>query len=254
MGIFSTKIKVEFINASDGSIIGTSKLPLDQLPETFEIETTMDLGSEKWTVASAKPPTKSEFSKLKSLKLTMNKVEMININDINYTLPTISNELPIITQSASFNGPSFNIREDDWRQLEFLPKSSRDNVEIETRFIKGIWENHSKVIDKTFNTFSKLHVRETIGIPSTHISLSELKSILNVDQVSNLTISDSKSFVENGFSIDLGTHVFYGTVQNDIIQSLCLDKINEDSEKSVHKINSSFNLIFANWYYHEIVE
>ena len=47
MGLFdkifgkSNKIKVQFIDSSNGNVIGISEMPPEQLPETFEIQTTM---------------------------------------------------------------------------------------------------------------------------------------------------------------------------------------------------------------------
>ena len=253
MGLFTKKITVEFINEADGSIIGKSKVPIDQLPETFQIATTMDLGEDKWSVVSATPPNKSEFSKSKSLILKMNKVEMMNPNDINFSLPTISAELPAVVETGLFSGDAFNLREDDWRQNEFLPKSSLDKIEIEVTSIKEIWENHSKQIDENFSIFSKMHVRDSIGIPSVNISLYELSKVLETDQITNLTLGSEINYVQDGFSLSLGTHTIYGTVQNDIIQSLCVDAINEDSEITIQKIHSTFDLVFVNWYYHSIL-
>lgn len=254
MGLFSKKIEVEFIDALDGSVIGASKLPLDQLPDTFEIATTMDLGNDKWTIASATPATKSEFSKSKSLILTMNKVEMINPNDILFSLPTISSELPNLTQNATFNESNFNLREDDWRQLEFLPKSSLNNIETERSFIKDIWDNHSKAIDKTFNTFSKLHVRNSIGVPLVQVSLEQLQSALKISKVDDLTLGEAANFVENGFAITMDSCAVYGTTQNGMVESLGVDRVNADSEKVIQIINSTFNLIFVNWYYYQITD
>lgn len=257
MGLFNSKkteITVEFINAADGSTIGISKMPLSQLPDSFEIATTMELRNEQWSIASAAPSNKSEFSKSKTLKLTMHKVEMVNPADINYTLPSISAELPPIKTDAEFKAPNFELREDDWRQLEFLPKSSLSKMKIEISHIKDIWENHSKTIDNTFNTFSKLHIRTNIGIPPVDISLQKLSSLLEVDQIQNLTVGSSDAFVDGGFSLNINTHVVFGTVKGDKIQSLCLNVINQDSETTINKIVSSFNLTFINWYYFSVVE
>ena len=37
-------------------------LPIANLPETFELETTLHLGDNEWTVVSAEPRTKLEFA------------------------------------------------------------------------------------------------------------------------------------------------------------------------------------------------
>ena len=74
MGLFdkifgkSNKIKVQFIDSSNGSVIGVSEMPPEQLPETFEIQTTMHLNDEDWSIEEAIPAHSKDF--LHSMSLT----------------------------------------------------------------------------------------------------------------------------------------------------------------------------------------
>ena len=100
MGLFdkifgkSNKIKVQFIDSSNGNVIGVSEMPPEQLPETFEIQTTMHLNDEDWSIEEAIPAHSKDFLQSKNLTLKMRKVEKMNPNDIWFTTPTISNEFP----------------------------------------------------------------------------------------------------------------------------------------------------------------
>ena len=46
-------------------------MPIEQLPDTFEIDTTMHLGEEDWTLVEAVPSQKTEFKKSGFIKLTL---------------------------------------------------------------------------------------------------------------------------------------------------------------------------------------
>ncbi len=119
MGIFnkifgkSNTVRVQFIDVSNGNTIGISEMPPEQLPETFEISTTMHLDNEDWSVEEAIPANSKDFLQSKTLTLKMRKVEYMDPKDILYTLPTISNEIPETSNSSLFNDFEFSILEDD---------------------------------------------------------------------------------------------------------------------------------------------
>jgi hypothetical protein len=49
--LFAKKVKVTFINNTNGELIGINKMKPEQLPESFDRPTTMHLQEEEWTVA-----------------------------------------------------------------------------------------------------------------------------------------------------------------------------------------------------------
>ena len=69
---------------------------------------------------------------------------MMNPNDLWFTTPTVSNELPQTTPKTRDTEPDILIYEDDHRQNEFLNLSFLPQIEIESNDIKDIWINHSK--------------------------------------------------------------------------------------------------------------
>lgn len=71
--IFGTdnRIKVQFIDDSNGQTIVLSQMEADQLPETFSVPTTMHIQDSDWNVEEASPENAIDFVKTKSLVLKM---------------------------------------------------------------------------------------------------------------------------------------------------------------------------------------
>src|SRR5688572_23836520 len=108
MGLFdkifgSDKIRVQFIDNSTGVTIGVSEMTPDQLPETFSVPTTMHIQEKEWSVDEAIPENSADFIKTKKLVLKLRAIEKINLQDALFTLPTISNEIPMTVDKSLYN-------------------------------------------------------------------------------------------------------------------------------------------------------
>ncbi len=257
MGLFdkifgvNDKIKVQFIDNFTGQTIGVSEMKAEQLPETFSVATTMHIKENDWTVEEAIPENSFEFIKTKSLVLKMRKVEYMNPKDILFTLPTISNELPETTGSALFSDFEISIIEDDWRQNEFLNRSSFPLVDIEISKIKYILANNSKEVEINFHAFDKCHVRDTIGEPKLILDFNKLMEILKTDKIGCVKINNQ--YVKNGFSLKTGFTTYYGTVENNKVTQFCILNFTDTTIEEINKIIKPFDLIFINWYHCDII-
>lgn len=100
----------------------------------------------------------------------MRKIEKVNPNDIWFTIPTISNEIPQTTPKTTETEFDIFIHEDDYRQKQFLNMSSLSQVQEEFNDIKEIWTNHSKK-SEDYTLFKNCHVRKIIGSPNLDNSL-----------------------------------------------------------------------------------
>ena len=186
----NSKIKVQFIDNSNGQTIGVTEIMAKQLPETFSIPTTMHIRDDDWNVEEAIPENSIDFIKSKSLILKMRKVEKMNPKDICFTLPTISNEYPLTVAMPTQTEYDIQIHEDDYRQNEFLNMSAWPLIEKEFIGIRDIWEHHSKQSNEN-TLFKKCHVRNIIGSPNLAINFSKLKTVLNCNSVGQVLINGS---------------------------------------------------------------
>lgn len=257
MGLFdkifgSVKIRVQFIDNSTGVTIGVSEMMPDQLPDTFSVPTTMHIQEKEWSVDEAIPEDSADFIKTRKLVLKLKKIEKINSQDVLFTLPTISNEIPVTGDKCLYNDFEISIHEDEWRQSEFLKTSSFPLIDIEVAKIKDVWENDSKKVDDKFTAFKRCHVRSTVGEPALSIDFGELKKLLNVNKIGCLKIDGD--FVLNSFSFQTEDTTYYGTQNNGQVDQLCISKWNENTGSEITRITNHFTLVFINWYNCEILK
>lgn len=250
MGLFdkifgkSNTIKVQFIDSSNGNVIGVSEMPPEQLPETFEIQTTMHLNDEDWSIQEAIPAHSKEFLQSKNLILKMSKVEKMNPNDIWYTTPTISNEFPQTIEKTKETENDISIHEDDYRQREFLNVNTKSKVQEEFNEVKEIWANHSKK-NEEYTLFKNCHVRKAIGLPNLSINFNELQTILNSNSVGQVIINGEN--LKNGFSLNTDNTIYFGTLTGKTITELCISQWNDNTTNEILNINKKFNLLFVDW-------
>ncbi len=247
------KIQVEFTDDGTGELIARSAMKPGDLPETFEINTTLNWQGQEWAVTQADPIHSKDFIESGYLKLKLQKVQKIDPNNILYTLPTISNEFPVVAGKPAFNNFNTNFYEDDWRQREFLNRASLPVVELEIEEIKKIWNDHSKKVEGNFNAFTKIHVRSSIGLPCLNIDLKKLQDILAITETGSAYI-DSRGFVENGFSFETENTTYLGIVLKEMVTELCVLNFNENSLTEIKAINRLFNLMHVDWYNCHIID
>jgi hypothetical protein len=168
-------IRVEFINAADNSVIGTSEMLPAQLPDTFAINTNLDIKDQKWSVQSAEPAEKAQFLKTGKLRLVLSRVTLVNPADILFSLPTISNDIGNSQGDTLPNDAIFAIHEDDWRQVEFVSTQFNSGIDQEFADIQRIWTS-----ERSGPAFKKLHIRKRIPEPlaDSSLHLDDLREII----------------------------------------------------------------------------
>lgn len=85
MGWFSRKVLVTLIDDATGAAFATTKMLPTDLPESFEIETTLHLGEADWSVVHAEPRTRKAYTNSGSLTLRLRKIEKIATNAISFS-------------------------------------------------------------------------------------------------------------------------------------------------------------------------
>ena len=230
----SEKITVQFIEYSTGKVIGISYMLPEQLPGTFAIETKITISGAEWLVKDARPVSSADFI---------------------YSAPTISNEFPPMSDTSLFNDFQVSINDDDWRQYEFLNKSTFPLIDIEVKKIKDIIVNNSQHLSEDMMGFTKCHARNVIGEPNLNLSFPELKEMLNISSIGSVKIAGNNSFVLNAIALATDNTTFYGILNLDkkTVTQLCISSFSDTTIDEIEKITRKFGLIFINWYRCEII-
>jgi len=193
-------IHVTFVNAATGEVLGEADLPDEQLPESFAKPTTMHLPDGDWHVERAEPP---EFRVAGSLRLTLRKIESIDPAKLLYSLPTIDNALPPLTDGDA--DAAFRMHEDDWRQVELVARRFKEEIESELAAIRAVRAERKGV------AFPRIHLRRRIPNPldGVVLRLEEVRTAFS-GVVQGLTLRDCDGVIDGGFAIAIEGGILYG--------------------------------------------
>lgn len=153
MAWFSRKVAVTLIDDATGTPFATTEMPPADLPESFEVETTLHLGEADWSVVHAQPATRPEYTKSGTLVLRLRRAEKVKLSDLLYSLASICDRLPSVG-TAPLVGDECVLHEDDWRQFEFVSRRFAVEADAEIVAIRRIHEEERASVG-----WRKLHVR-----------------------------------------------------------------------------------------------
>ncbi len=248
---FHPKIAVELINVETNQVFAKANMEASQLPESFEKSTTLHLGDDQWTVEEAIPMHADEFMLTGKLTLKLRKVLLVSPEELLYSIPSISHQLPIIVPEAAYGNFVFMMREDDWKQFEFLPKDTTPDIEKELEKVQEIWDAHSQLVDENWYAFKKLHVRTPIAHASLGIKLADFTDFFGIETIGSVSFHSGEGYVKNGFSAICEEFHFYGILQDGHIEDLCIDKIEDFSTFTAFLL--THNLVLVDWCSCEII-
>ena len=77
--------RVEFFEQGTEEPFAVTDMPFEQIPESFEVDTTMHLGEDDWSVVRAEPSRRTEIEKQGSLNLYLRKIVQMAPQDISYS-------------------------------------------------------------------------------------------------------------------------------------------------------------------------
>jgi hypothetical protein len=161
MNWFSRKVKVTFIDDATGSAFATTEIPPADLPETFEIATTLHLDDTDWSVIDAAPATREDYSKVGRLTLRLRRVVKVDPSKILFSLPSICDRIPAVGD-GTLGGDECVLAEDDWRQFELVSRQFGAETAAEIEAIRMIHEHERAEVG-----WRKLHVRSRPDPPIT---------------------------------------------------------------------------------------
>jgi hypothetical protein len=215
-----SKVAVTFIDHRTGETICMAQLEPGQLPETFEdLETTLHLEGQDWTVASAAPTTRSEYVKTGTLALRLHKVEKIDPQTLLFSLPSICNAIPGLSERL-VGQRDYKLAEDDWRQFEFIDQQFAAVADEEIRSILRIHDEAKADVG-----WREIHVRQNPDPPITStVELSDIVRMLGANEpLASVSYFGSKTTIIDGFSIVLSAGpTLYGLAPRGRVQVLAL--------------------------------
>lgn len=212
-------VEVTLIELGKDEAFGVSQVPVDQLPDTFEINTTLHLGDVDWQVVEARPATKAEFRETGKVTVVLAKQEIFNIDPANllfnidpanvlFSLPTISNDMAIVEAVSSLENVLV-LHEDDWRQFEFLSAGLNELVQQEVQDILAIYHTQREE-----SGFKQLHVRRRIAepLPDVALPLESLAQAFQIEKRFNgVAFKNAAATIVNGFAWQTGSGwIFWG--------------------------------------------
>lgn len=243
-------IDVEFYEQGSLKASARSSQPITQLPDTFEIDTTLSIQGEEWHVTSAQPATKEEFRKTGRVQIYLckPKIGQVPVDNILYSLPTINDSVAALEESSSLEDV-FVVHEDDWRQQEFV---SRQHIESVLAELESVREIHKS--ERVGLGFKKIHVRSTIPEPlqGASLTLSELMTRLDsAHQFRGVAFNRYAAIIRHGFAFrsKLGFVAWGQSDEKGMVTTLCVqlpDGISLQNEP-VDRLLADHKLLFVNW-------
>ena len=226
MAWFSSKVKVTFIDDATGDAFAVSEMPPSDLPDSFELDTTLHLGGEDWTVVDAQPRARAEYAKSKVLKLRLRRLERVDPSTILFSLPSICDAIPGVNDHPN-SGDEFVLAEDDWRQFELVSKDLSRDVDDEIEQIRRIHENAAAEVG-----WREIHVRSKIEFPiACALGLADLVDALACAPI-GLTYRGAASQIVDGFAFRADGLTIYGVAPNGNVQTIAFDQYSDVSPTS----------------------
>jgi hypothetical protein len=249
MTSFSLNIEVTFIDDATDESIGVTQIPANNLPDSFDRDTIINLSGADWNVVNARPKTRAQYTKSQKMILWIRRIELVNPQDIFYSLPSICDPIPEVNDRAVL-GNELIIAEDDWRQFELVPNQLADKVDKEIAKIRLIHENATEGIG-----WREMHIRKKPEIPiASNIALPHLASLLKVSTKSKgITYHGSRSPIADGYSLTLNDDFsVYGIAPNNKVQVIAIGQDsnippNTESIELLQQLARKFNLDLVHW-------
>jgi hypothetical protein len=207
-------IEVTLVDATSGQRFASTALPAEQLPETFELSTTMHIGSDDWHVESADPIDRAGYVASGRLTLVLRKTENIDPTLILFSLPTLDDALPPMREQESSS--AYEMHEDDWRQREFVSRQLIEEIDAEMVEIRKVWA------ERDGPGFKRAHIRSKIRQPlrGVTLTLGEVGDSLGGIEPVGLVVGGG--LVIDGFALPLRGGAAYGRVVDGLVDALGL--------------------------------
>ncbi|WP_145960368.1 hypothetical protein [Leminorella richardii] len=222
-----------------------SDVPIDSLPDTFEIDTTLHIKEEEWQVVSALPPQKSEFRKTGKVTIELAQYEttMVDPSQILFSLPTINDAVPEQESAPSLENMLVR-HEDDWRQTEFVSQTQQDAISLEFNDIVNIYHHQRQEAG-----FTQLHLRKRISQPLNDdtLTLAALHQSFSVEHIyAGVAFSRVAAVITHGFALRL-TSGFTLWGQTDQLGHIVALNLQQEPDAKADMISAEMDRFLADY-------
>jgi hypothetical protein len=240
------RIRVEFVDAATNNVFAATESDAASLPETFALNTTVNIGGQEWQIMQAEPMTRPEYIQTGKLTLTLSKIEMMPVKDILYSLPTIYNAIPAMQMQPTI-GSVLTLNADLWRCVEFVPKSHQTAIDREFEAIAIVYQDHREGAG-----FNAIHVRTTPPAPIAGLlRLTELKALfVGAQPFDAIAFLREEGIAKDVFAFRYGTWALYGEVRGEAVQSLALEPQPKESPlplDPILQLMRIYDLLLVDW-------
>lgn len=217
----SGTVTVILLHETTGERLATSQIPEAQLPDSFALDTSLEVAGEKYTVVRAEPVAKADFVREGKLTLTLRKVETLDPRNILFSLPTICGAALPDTAPGRTSGGVVVLHEDDFRQVEMVSLAHAEAIGAELLAIQEIHTSHSA----PSGGWKKIHVRDRVPepLPAGLTWATVLGKIGRTDPLGAIAIGDAKALVRGAVAVSMRSGaVLWGIERKGDLRALCL--------------------------------
>lgn len=243
LNAFPKKTRVTFVHAISGKLIGVQKMKPEQIPGSFTKPVTITWDGIEWRVMKAEPIHAKDYIIDRKLTLHVQEADSVNLSDTGFTIPTICDDLPPLTDQPVFTDFVLKLPKQKWRQLELLPKSLL--AEIQAKMIEVQSILFPEVQINTLTGYKAMFIRNNNPEDLLSISIEEFCRDFNIEKKGSIEFSGS-GFIQNGFAFSNSNYIYYGTLKGNEIAELCIEAF-ESVDEEFCQVASAYDLFLADW-------
>ena len=251
--LWKMKVKVTFVEADSGRTVAETSVPPEQLPESFEADTTVTLQDQPWEVLKAEPVTRAEYVRSRALRLTVRRLNLASMppGELLYSLPTICDAIPAVEAGTSKLGKNvLELHEDDWRQVELIASVNRAEAQDCLKKIRGIFETQRA----SSVGFRSVHVRTEVAAPlrGSQLTSDALRSTFaSARELDGLGYQGVAGLIGGGFALEATGVTVFGLARGENVEVCCFHFRPEptlpDEAEALSSLMAATNTLLVDW-------
>jgi hypothetical protein len=241
ISLFPKMIKVKLIDAATGHLLHKHKIPAEKLPAAFNKPTILEINGISWRVLKADPVLADDFLFKKRLTLYVQHAIVKNVEQRLFDLPTICDEKLVMGNDSLYNHFTLTLTTGEWRQIEFLSLGQLITIAEEIKAVGSILNKQPNAL----LGYEQQYKRQTHAHLALNISWKNFYATVSNPLIGNICVGDS-GFVHQGFALRSDNYMYYGILQEENIQALCITQF-DGVDDELMRVLDTFKLVLTNW-------